>query len=62
LRGDHVEKLLGALVEGNDLLFDVLLREELLLRVLLLVDELDDADDSSRWGEMSGIVSIDFVR
>ena len=39
------EELLAPLVERHDALLDVGGREELLLRVALLVDELDDADD-----------------
>ena len=58
LRGERVEQLLAALVEGHHLLLDVLRREELLLRVALLVDQLDDADHSSRCGEISGRYSI----
>jgi hypothetical protein len=66
LRGDHAEELLAALVEGNDLLLDVILGKELLLGVLLLgffflLMSWMTPMTSSRC-EMSGTVSIDLVR
>ncbi len=64
LRGEHAEELLAPFVEGDDLLVHVGPGQQLVARIALLVDELDDADhlvaladerrDEHRSGHVSG--------